>query len=309
MATTTNITTTYAGEKAAPYVSAALLSATTIENGGITVRPNVKYKQVLKKVAMSGLVADGSCDFTPTGTVDITENILEPQEFQVNYTLCKKDFRSDWDAISMGYSAHDNLPPDFASYIIAKTAAEIATYNERVIWQGQAANAGEYAGYIELAEADADVIPVTGSAITSANVVSELGAIVDAIPATLYGSPELRIFVPQNVWRAYVRSLGGYAANGQGANGFEGRGNNQGYQDLMFDGVRLFVANGLPNDVCFAAEVSNLHFGTGLMSDHNEVKLLDMADLDGSQNCRFVMRYTAAVNYVFGSEIVYRKNA
>ena len=309
MATTTNITTTYAGEKAAPYVSAALLSATTIENGGITVRPNVKYKQVLKKVAMSGLVADGSCDFTPTGTVDITENILEPEEFQVNYTLCKKDFRSDWDAISMGYSAHDNLPPDFQSYIIAKTAAEIATYNERVIWQGQAANAGEYAGYIELAEADADVIDVTGSAITSANVVAELGAIVDAIPATLYGSPDLRIFVPQNVWRAYVRSLGGFAANGQGANGFEGRGNNQGYQSLMFDGVQLFVANGLPNDVCFAAEVSNLHFGTGLMSDHNEVKLLDMADLDGSQNARFIMRYTAAVNYVYGSEIVYRKNA
>jgi len=54
-----------------------------------------------------------------------------------------------------------------------------------------------------------------------------------------------------------------------------------------------------------AAQSSNLHFGTGLMNDQNEIKVLDMADLDGSQNVRFVMRYTAAVNYAIGSEIVW----
>ena len=49
MATTTSITTTYAGEFAGEYISAALLSANTLENGGITIKPNVKYKEVLKK--------------------------------------------------------------------------------------------------------------------------------------------------------------------------------------------------------------------------------------------------------------------
>ena len=42
------ITTTYAGEFAGEYISAALLSGNTLANGLITVKPNVKYKSVLK---------------------------------------------------------------------------------------------------------------------------------------------------------------------------------------------------------------------------------------------------------------------
>jgi hypothetical protein len=49
MATTTNVTTTYSGEFAGKYISAALLSGSTIANGGIEVKPNVKYKEVIQK--------------------------------------------------------------------------------------------------------------------------------------------------------------------------------------------------------------------------------------------------------------------
>ena len=45
MATTTSITTTYAGEFAGKYISAALLSGKTLSEGSITVKPNVKYKK------------------------------------------------------------------------------------------------------------------------------------------------------------------------------------------------------------------------------------------------------------------------
>jgi hypothetical protein len=305
MATTTNVTTTYAGEFALPYIQAALLNPSTIRNGGVTVKPNVKFKQVLKKVAMSDLIKDGSCDFTPTGTITLTENILQPEEFQVNFTLCKQDFRDDWEAIAMGLSAHDNLPPNLADFIIAKTAAEVATANETIIWQGATGTAGEYDGFTTRFAADADVIDVVGTTVTSSNVITELGKVVDAIPAAIYGKEDLFIYVPQNVYRAYVRALGGFGASGLGANGFEGRGNNQILGDLAFDGVKLFLAEGLPSNEMVAAQSSNLFFGTSLMSDWNEVKVLDMADLDGSQNVRFVMRFTANVNYAYGSEVVY----
>ena len=305
MATTTNVTTTYAGEFALPYLQAALLNPSTIRNGGVTVKPNVKFKQVLKKVAMSDLIKDGSCDFTPTGTVTLTENILQPEEFQVNFTLCKTDFRDDWEALAMGLSAHDHLPPNLADFIIAKTAAEVATANETIIWQGATATAGQYDGFLARFAADATVVDVVGTTVTAANVVAELGKVIDAIPASIYGKEDLFIYVPQNVYRAYVRALGGFGASGIGANGFEGRGNNQVLGDLAFDGVKIFLAEGLPSNKMVAAQASNLFFGTSLMSDWNEVKVLDMADLDGSQNVRFVMRYTANVNYAYGSEVVY----
>lgn len=258
MATTTNITTTYAGEKAQGYIAAALLSGNTIENGGITVKPNVKKSEVLKKIATGDLIADGSCDFTATSSVTLTERVITPKEFQVNLQLCKTPFRDDWDAVSMGYSAFDNLPPDFQSFLVAHVAEKVATKMENNIWQGADGNEGEFDGLVALATADSDVIDVVGTTVTAANVIDELGKVVDAIPAALYGSADLKIYVAQNVYRAYVRALGGFASNGQGANGVGGNGTNQSLGDVMFDGVPVFVANGLASNYIVAAESSNL---------------------------------------------------
>jgi len=304
MATTTSITTTYAGEKAAGYISAALLSANTIENGGITVKPNVKFKQVIKRLSTTDLIADGSCDFAATDTVTLDEKILQPEEFQVNLNLCKSDFRDDWDAISMGYSAFDNLPPSFQEFLIAEIIAKIAEKNEKNIWMGATATAGEFDGLVALATADGTVNDVAGTTITAANVIAEMGKVVDAMPSALYGKSDVKLYVAQNVYKAYVRALGGFGADGVGAAGYEAKGNNQAINSLLFDGVEVFLANGLDSNYMYLAESSNIFFGTGLLSDHNEVKVLDMADIDGSQNVRFVMRFTAGVQHGFGSDIV-----
>ena len=44
-----SITTTYAGEFAGDYIAAALLSGKTLSEEAITIKPNVKYKEVIKK--------------------------------------------------------------------------------------------------------------------------------------------------------------------------------------------------------------------------------------------------------------------
>lgn len=301
MATTTSITTTYAGEFAGKYISAALLSGSTIANGGIEVKPNVKYKEVLKKIATDAIVNDATCDFTATSTVTLTEKILQPEEFQVNLQLCKKDFKSDWEAVQMGYSAFDSLPPAFADFLLSHVAAKVAEKTEQNIWKGVTANAGEFNGFATLLSLDA-ALPaaqeVAGTTVTAANVVAQLGLLVDAIPASLYGKEDLYLYVSQNIARAYVRALGGFGASGLGANGTNTMGTqwfNNG--SLSFDGIKIFVANGLAANTAIAAEKSNLFFGTGLMADSNEVKVIDMADIDGSENVRVVMRFTAAVQY------------
>ena len=307
MATTTSITSTYAGEFAGKYIAAALLSGSTIENGGIEVKPNVKYKQVIKKVATdANIIKDATCDFTATGTVTLTERILQPEEFQVNLQFCKQDFQSDWEAVQMGYSAYDNMPPKFSDFIIGHVAGLVAEKTEQNIWEGVNANAGEHDGLVTLALADSDVIDVAShAAVTASNVIDKLGSIVDVIPSAIYGKEDLYLYVSSNIARAYVRALGGFGSSGLGANGV----NNMGTQwwnngALTFDGVKIFVAQGMADDTAMAAQKSNLYFGTGLLSDHNEVKLLDMSDLDGSANVRCIMRYTSGVQYGIGSDIV-----
>jgi len=307
MATSTSITTTYAGESAGKYISAALLAGNTISNGGLTIRPNVKFKEVVKRLELDGIVKDGTCDFADTSTLTLTERILQPEEFQVNLELCKKDFRSDWDAVSMGYSAFDNLPSSFQDYLIGHVAAKVAQKQEVNLWRGVNATAGEYDGFSTLLAADADLPAaneVAGTTVDASNVVAELGKVVDAIPAALYGRDDLYIYVAQNVFRAYKRALGGFQANGQGAAGFQDKGNNQDINIQYIDGVKIFMANGLASDTMIATTKDNLHFGTGLLSDQNEVKILDMADLDGSQNVRIIMRFTAGVQYGIVEDIV-----
>lgn len=302
----TSITTTYAGEFAGKYISAALLSADTIEGGGITVKPNVKYKEVMKTLSTNALVKDAACDFADQSTVTLAERVLTPEEFQVNLELCKKDFHNDWEAIQMGYSAFDSLPPSFADFLIGHIAAKVAQKTEENIWQGATATAGEFDGFTALLAADATVIDVVGTTVTAANVIAELGKVVDAIPTSVYGKEDLYIYVSQSIARAYVRALGGFGASGLGANGVNNEGTtwfNGG--DLAFDGVKLFVCSGMPDNDMVAAQKGNLFFGTGLLADHNEVKLIDMADLDGSQNVRVVMRFTAAVQFGIGADIVY----
>jgi hypothetical protein len=307
MATTTSITTTYAGEFAGKYIAAALLSAPTLDKGGITIMPNVKFKQVIKRVATDDIIKNATCDFDPTSTITLTERILQPEYFQVNLQLCKTDFRSDWDAIQMGYSAFDTLPKSFADFLIAHAAEKVAAGMETSIWQGVNATAGQFAGIMTQLTTDASLPSgqeVTGTTVTAANVITELGKIVDACPAALYGKEDLTLYVSSNIYRAYVRALGGFAASGVGANGYENKGTNQQLGDVFFDGVRVFMANGLANNTALLAQKSNLYFATGLLNDMNEVKVLDLSDIDGSQNIRVVMRFSADAKYGFAQDVV-----
>ena len=298
MATTTNITSTYAGEFAGKYVSAMLLSGNTISNGLIEVKPNIKFKEVLKRLEIDGIVADASCDFADTSTLTLTERIIQPKELQVNLELCKTPFISDWEAVSMGYSAFDNLPKTFSDYFIGQLSAKIAAKTEVDIWSG-AAGTGSFDGFTTLLDADAahtGAKKITGEAITAANVVAELGSVVDAIPEQLLQDEGLHVYVANNIFRAYKRAL---ATVGGSLDG-----NNQDINVSMFDGIKVVAVNGLPSNNMVASIKDNLYFGTGLLSDYNEVKVIDMADIDGSQNVRFIARYTAAVQYAVVEDIV-----
>jgi len=296
------ITSSYAGQFAGKYIAASLLAAKTIDDGAITVLPNIKYKAAMKVGAFSNLIKGASCDFdTATSSLALTEKVLTPKELQVNIDICKKDLHSDWEAAQMGFSAFDNLPPLFSDFVISRVAAEVASSTETSIWDG-ASGADNFDGLRALALADGTVNDVTGTASTSANVVTELGKIVDAIPSGVYGADDLYIYVSQNIFKSYVRALGGFAATNSGVDAKSHTFYNGG--ELSFDGVKLYPTSGLRDNCAIAARQSNLFFGTGLLDDRNEVRVIDMAENDGSQNVRIVMRYTAGVQIGVGADVV-----
>lgn len=313
LATTTNITTTYAGQFAGEYIAAALLSASTIDDGGITVKSNIAFKEVIKKLSTDAIVTAAGCDFNPTSTITLTERILQPTELQVNLQLCKYDFVNDWESEQMGFGLGQSLPPKFSDFLIAHVASKVAQNTEFNIWQGDttAASKNSFDGFEKLIAAAvlAGDIPagqaLTSVALTAANIVEKMSDVVEAIPAALYGKEDLFVYVSSKAAKLYVQALGGFGANGLGANGVNGLGTqwwNNG--SLSINGVKIFVCPGLSDDKMYAAQKSNLYFGTGLLNSTQEVKVLDMADLDASNNVRMVMRFTSGVQFGIASDIV-----
>jgi hypothetical protein len=315
LATTTNITTTYAGEFAGEYIAAALLSASTIDDGGLTVKANIAFKEVIKKLATDALVTSSTCDFTPTSTVTLTERIIQPLELQINLQFCKSTFINDWESQSMGYGLGQTLPPKFSDFMIAHVAAEVSQNTEQNIWRGDtaAATVNSFDGFEKLIAASAaagdipaaqQVAAVAGG-LLSTNIIDELSKVVDAIPAALYGKEDLFLYIGSKAAKLYVQALGGFGANGLGANGVANMGTqwwNNG--SLTVNGVKIFVCPGMSDNKMYAAQRSNLYFGCGLLNSTNEVKILDMQNLDASNNVRFVMRFTSAVQFGIASDLV-----
>jgi hypothetical protein len=308
MATTTSLTTTYAGQHSGMWVKAALLSGNTLANGGMTIMPNIAYKAVINKLSTDGLLANASCDFSATSTVTITERTLTLENFQVNLSLCKKDYITSWQSEEMGYSANKVLAKSFADYLLAFVVEKVAAAIEVSIWNGVNATDGQVAGIMTLLTADA-ALPtgneVAGTTVTAANVIEELEKIYKAIPAAVYGADDLKIYVSQNIAKSYISALGGFGASGLGSNGSDTKGT-QWYTNgsLTYGGIPLFVANGLTANQAIAAQTSNLFFGCGLQNDANDVRLIDTSETLGDDNVRIVLRAGYAVNYHSVSDIV-----
>lgn len=306
MATTTSITTSYAGESKNQIISAALLAGNTLAQGAITFKPNIVGKEVVRRLETDGLFKGATCDFADTSTITSTERIIEPKEFQVNLELCKTDWFNDWNGYQMGASAFRNMPSTIQDYIIQYVSAKIAQTNENFIWGG-VDSVDSYDGFTTLLAADADLPTaqnIAGTTVDASNVIDEMGKVYAQIPKALFGSPELCLYVSQDVYKAYSIALGGFVSGGQGANGINAQGLNQAFAGLQFAGLNVFMANGLPASTMVLAEKSNLWFGTSISSDWNEVRLLDMSDLDGSKNIRVIMRFLAGVQYGVVEDIV-----
>jgi len=215
----------------------------------------------------------------------------------------------------MGYGLGQSLPPKFSDIMIAHVAAEVAQNTAFNNWQGDttAATNNSIDGFQKLiaASAAAGDIPAAqqvaavGGGLNAANIIAELSKVVDAIPSSLYGKEDLFLYIGSAAAKFYVQALGGFASQGLGANGTNAQGTqwwNNG--SLTINGVKVFVCPGMGINKMYAMQRSNVYFGCGLLNDTNVVKVLDMQDLDASNNVRMVMRFTSAVQFGIASDIV-----
>lgn len=288
LATTQAITTSYAGEFAGKYISAALLTAKSLINGAVEIRPNVKFKEVISKLDLTSIIKDRSCDFSDTGTVTLLEKILEPKEMSVQLEICKKNYRNTWEAINMGFSANDNLAPDFTQFLITQILANVANATETSIWSGDADNAGEFGGFETIVTDGLATQPaameIAGTTLSASNIVAQLALGYTQITPAMYAQDDLQFLVPTSAIKFFIQAQ---AALGYGNLYYDGA------APPNFLGKPLIECPGMSANTYFVTRKSNMFFGTGLMDDSNSLQVIDRSITEGDDNVRFIMNYTA----------------
>ena len=298
------VTSNYAGKAAGFYISAALKEATSLEH--LTVLQNIKFKENLQKVAGSSLVRNADCNFTNHGTLALTESILEPKNLQINMETCKDTLLSSWEADTMRAGAMNNNSPKFEDYVISYFTQHIADAVESSVWSGAAATNGQFEGFLTATTGafavNGNVVQTdntggAGTAYTAANIISNLQTLVAGIPANVYGRDDLRIYMNMKTYRFYISAISTL--------GYVNAYNMNGDYVPVFEGITIQPCPGMPDDQLVAAETSNLFFGTDLISDMGaSMRMLDMTDLDGSDNMRVVAKFSGGVQIGIGADAV-----
>jgi hypothetical protein len=74
---------------------------------------------------------------------------------------------------------------------------------------------------------------------------------------------------------------------------------------LQYGSYKMEIINGLPDNTFVVYQKKNLYFGTGLLADHNEVRIKDQDELTLTGMVRYKMVYTGGTAYVNANEIVW----
>jgi len=299
MATTTSVSSNYAGKEAGAIIGKTFKEADTLRLGLVTIAPNVGYTLNMRRVRYTDGTTGYSCGFDPQGTITLNERVLTPVKLKNDFQVCKEDFRATWSQETMGASASNpNAPADIMEAIQVEILGQTAEDVDYKIWNGDSTNTDEWDGFLKLFLADSAVIDVDVDAFTEANVVANLKLALGAIPIALRRKT-LNVMVSPDVFQFYSFSLTTPAiTNGLGAE----------EKQMKFGKYTLTEVNGLPANTIVIAEAKNLIFGTGLEADFNQLTMVDEDEVGLlTGQIRGKMVYSGGVQYYNSEEIVWAR--
>lgn len=259
-----------------------------------TLLPNVKSKFSANSLNFSGnVLGNSACNFVPNVNTDLTEKSSTVETYDINFEECIEKFEQSYLAATLKAGAMNvDLPASFEEWLLSELPNKIGDELERKAFTELVA---EMTG-------DADVIDVALAPITTANAITELGKVYDAIPGDLFGDEDLVIFMNFNNYKKYQQDA-----------------INISVPELLTDGVKMSylgieivpvpndnasLGGGLPDSKIIAGLMSNFIRATDLVSDDTTLDIIDMTQTTGDRNIRVTGRLKFKATYGIGSEIV-----
>ena len=308
-----NPATTYAGEQALPYVTAAVKSNDTVAKGYVRIMDGLTSKAVISSLVTSDPIVASTCGFSDGGTTTLGERVLTVTDLKVNREVCRKTVYPTW--VGKNMTQNGDLPNNFSDFLIEVVAGQASAQIENGIWVSNSGTSIFGAGFLSNdgvfdqsglnASACADFTQVTmagvGTAISATNIDDCLKAVYDSVVANHPGlefKEGFGFYMNNKTYSFYSQFLAG-TATGQGINMVGLTLNPEG---LTYLGHPIYRCPGMPDDAIVATYKDNLVFGTNLGTDLTEAQLIPTYQYDGSDNVRIVMNFGIGVQTGIGTD-------
>lgn len=261
--------------------------------------PGIKSATKLANVTFGNILQPASCNFTaPADALDAVD--IDVCSLSAMAQLCQFDLEQSFLALQMAQGSNGDFSvASFMSYYWDEMAKQIQESVEYIRWQGDTTSTNETLalcdGYIKKLLADGGVIDVANTTITSSNVITEIVKVLNAAPATISRKKaDLRLYVAPNVANALELATAS--------------GNTQTYITtplaLTFLGIKVVVAEGMPNDHMVLTLKNNLIYAFDGEGDGKALKAVNLSDTVAEPYLRTRANLKVGFSYVNPTEIV-----
>lgn len=287
---------TYYGKDTDGFFSVALMTGDT--KSKVRLVPNVKNTIKIGSLNLGDILQPDDCDIEGAGNYTLAQKELVVCPLAIKIPLCAQDYESNYlsESLKPGSNIEENFPNGFVDYLFNLAAMKISEQTEKLFWQGDAAGspASLCDGMIKKLWADNTVIDVTGQTLTSSNIITEIGKVYAAIPETISENGQVLIFISRKAAKLYRQAL--VAANPALI------AYNNGDFTLRYIDIELVVSAGMRANQMVAADPMNLWYGTDLINDEKELRLIN--DPTKPKIWYIMTSFKFGVNYGVGLEIV-----
>jgi len=279
------------------FYSRAYITEDVVDN--YRTLPGIKSATKLANVTFDDLLKASTCSFTaPNDSLDAVD--IDVCALSAMAQICQFDIEQSFLSLQMAQGSNgDFTVASFMNYYWNEMSLKIQEEVELIRWQGDTTSEDDVLalcdGYLKGLLADATVIDVNNTTVTVANVLAEMTKVVVALPARVQRrKSDLRFYVSSNVATAYEIA----AASG----------NTQTYVTtplaLTFLGIKLVVAEGLPNDTMVLTRKENLIYAFDAEGDAKALKAVNLSDTVAEPYLRTRANLKVGFKHVNGGEIV-----
>lgn len=207
--------TTYAGEAASSFIVKAITSNETVQGGHVYVKDGIKKKFTIPRwdADYEDFIQDRKAIPDSKGTMTVTGQVLEPQDYMIYTEFNPRDYEAHWFATMLNPTLIDRtLPASVESVTVQEVLKRHDKYLNKALWTSDTDLAAPsiyryWDGFIKKAEDSADTIDVgSPTVLSAANIQAEFQKGYALIPAALKYDPRMKFYCSYGTFDFFMQS-------------------------------------------------------------------------------------------------------